>query len=73
MTSPGRFYDEPFFNPKLSVSLADGLSEPSRKAQLFDQVCLCLRAHRQVCRRKDLLAYASVNYTVAAIAAVVTE
>jgi len=70
MISP-RYYDEPFLNPRLSSSLAGGLSESGRKMQLFDQVHLCLRAQRQACRRQDLLAYASENYTEAAIAAVV--
>lgn len=68
--SPGRLYDEPFLNQKLSVSLADGLRESFRKTQLFNQVHLHLRAQRQACRRKDLLAYASENYTLEAIAAV---
>jgi len=72
MTPPlCRYYDAPFLNPKLSASLAGGISESSRKEQLFDQAHLCLRAQRQACHREDLLAYASENYTEAAIAAVV--
>ncbi len=61
---------EPYLSASLSSSLASGISEASRKGQLFDQVQLHLHAQRQHCRRADLLAYASQNYTEAAIVVV---
>ncbi|ACH40487.1 MAG: hypothetical protein ACD_55C00120G0001 [uncultured bacterium] len=71
MTNPSRrYYDEPFLNPKVSISLAAGISESTRKSQLFDQVKLCLQAQRQISRRQNILSYAGQNYTEAALAAV---
>lgn len=61
---------EPFLSKALSASLAAGISEASRKGQLFNQVELHLHAQRQHGRRAELLAYARQNYTETAVATV---
>lgn len=62
MTTPSACFDKSFLNPKLSVSLAAGLSEASRKMQIFNQAGLYPYAQLQATRRAVLLAYAERNY-----------